>query len=341
MNASRPVPPAENALYQELVLEHKRAPRTSATWTPTQPGARPNPQCGDDCGEAAAMDGRLPTSASAARAARSAWPPSMMTEAVNRPRVAPPQALQQRFRAVLTGELEPEAAELGKLISLAGVRRYPSRIKCALLGWHALMHAMAPIPQPMPTSTPIPTPLRHPGRLHEPRPRQRVAAPCGAVERVPDGTPLELAEGSWAEITQALGSSFTLLAGGQLVRLAGRDADAIGRPPPQAPDIPADVAVDDVRELVWQTLKTCYDPEIPVDIVELGLVYGCELSPVDAEQVRVDIQLTLTAPGCGMGEILADEVADKVLALPRVAEVMSTWCSIRPGIARACPRRPN
>lgn len=141
------------------------------------------------------------------------------------------------------------------------------------------------------------------------------------VERVPDGTPLELAEGSWAEITQALGSSFTLLAGGQLVRLAGRDADAIGRPPPQAPTIPADVAVDDVRELVWQTLKTCYDPEIPVDIVELGLIYGCEVTPVDEAQVRVVIKLTLTAPGCGMGEILAEEVADKVLALPRVAEV--------------------
>ncbi len=141
------------------------------------------------------------------------------------------------------------------------------------------------------------------------------------VERVPDGTPLELASGTWAQVTQALGSSFTLVADGQLVRLQGRDADAIGREPPKAPVIPVDVAVDDVRDLVWQTLKTCYDPEIPVDIVELGLVYGCEVTPVDEAQVRVVIQLTLTAPGCGMGEILAEEVADKVLALPRVAEV--------------------
>ena len=92
------------------------------------------------------------------------------------------------------------------------------------------------------------------------------------VERVPDGTPIELATGTRAQVTQALGSSFTLVVDGQLVRLPGRDADAIGREPPQAPAIPADVAVDDVRELVWQTLKTCYDPEIPVDIVELGLV---------------------------------------------------------------------
>ena len=141
------------------------------------------------------------------------------------------------------------------------------------------------------------------------------------VERVPDGTPLELASGTWAQVTQALGSSFTLVADGQLVRLQGRDADAIGREPPKAPVIPVDVAVDDIRDLVWQTLKTCYDPEIPVDIVELGLVYGCEVTPVDEAQVRVVIQLTLTAPGCGMGEILAEEVADKVLALPRVAEV--------------------
>ena len=141
------------------------------------------------------------------------------------------------------------------------------------------------------------------------------------VERVPDGTPIELATGTRAQVTQALGSSFTLVVDGQLVRLPGRDADAIGREPPQAPAIPADVAVDDVRDLVWQTLKTCYDPEIPVDIVELGLVYGCDVTPLDAEQVRVVIRLTLTAPGCGMGEILANEVADKVLALPRVAEV--------------------
>lgn len=141
------------------------------------------------------------------------------------------------------------------------------------------------------------------------------------VERIPEGTAVELAAGAWGEVTQALGSSFTLVVDGQLVRLQGRDADAIGREPPAAPVIPADVAVDDVRALVWQTLKTCYDPEIPVDIVELGLVYGCELIPVDGEQVRVLIRMTLTAPGCGMGEILANEVADKVLALPRVAEV--------------------
>ena len=140
------------------------------------------------------------------------------------------------------------------------------------------------------------------------------------VERVPDGTPLELASGTWAQVTQALGSSFTLVADGQLVRLQGRDADAIGREPPKAPVIPVDVAVDDIRDLVWQTLKTCYDPEIPVDIVELGLVYVCDVLPMDDGQFKVSIKMTLTAPGCGMGEVIADEVCDKVLALPRVGE---------------------
>ena len=140
------------------------------------------------------------------------------------------------------------------------------------------------------------------------------------VERIPDGTPLELAPDTWAQVTQALGSSFTLVADGRLVRLPGRDADAIGREPPQAPAIPADVAVDDVRDLVWQTLKTCYDPEIPVDIVELGLVYACDVLPMDDGRFRVRIEMTLTAPGCGMGESIADEVCDKVLALPQVGE---------------------
>ena len=144
------------------------------------------------------------------------------------------------------------------------------------------------------------------------------------VECIPDGTPFELPEGFPAQITQALGASFTLLVDGQLMRLKGADADAIGKPVPKAdlaPTASTDSGPEGLRSLVWQTLKTCYDPEIPVDIVELGLVYGCDVTPLDAEQVRVVIRLTLTAPGCGMGEILANEVADKVLALPRVAEV--------------------
>lgn len=140
------------------------------------------------------------------------------------------------------------------------------------------------------------------------------------VERVPDGTPMQLPAGTQAEITQALGSNFTLHVAGQLVRLAGRDADAIGKPVPVAIEAHANVAQEEVKGLVWETLKTCYDPEIPVNIVELGLIYVCDVIPVDDEQVKVSIKMTLTAPGCGMGEAIANEVAEKVLALPRVAE---------------------
>jgi len=147
--------------------------------------------------------------------------------------------------------------------------------------------------------------------------RRNVEVAC-----VPDGTPAELPAGTLVQITQALGASFTLLVDGQLMRLAGADADAIGKPVPVAPVVVQAEGPEGVRAQVWQTLKTCYDPEIPVNIVELGLIYRCVLEPLeDTEKVRVVIDMTLTAPGCGMGEAIANEVCDKVLALPRVGEI--------------------
>jgi len=140
------------------------------------------------------------------------------------------------------------------------------------------------------------------------------------AELIPQGTPIELETGTLAEITQALGSNFTLHVEGQLVRLKGVDADAIGKPVPTQAAAndgePADLAAQ-----VHEVLKTCYDPEIPVDIVELGLIYGCDLAPMENGRTKVTIQLTLTAPGCGMGEALGNEVAEKVLALGGVGEV--------------------
>ncbi len=143
------------------------------------------------------------------------------------------------------------------------------------------------------------------------------------VECIPDGRPADLPAGIPAQITQALGGSFTLWVEGQLMRLRGADADAIGKPIPAvglAATAPTESGPDRVRSLVWQTLKTCYDPEIPVDIVELGLVYVCDVLPLDDGRFRVAIQMTLTAPGCGMGEAIASEVRDKLLALPQVGE---------------------
>ncbi len=142
-----------------------------------------------------------------------------------------------------------------------------------------------------------------------------------SVERVPDGTPMELPAGTTGQITQALGSSFTLVVGGQMVRLKGADADAIGKEPPALPQVPDNIRPEDMRDIVWQTLKTCYDPEIPIDIVELGLVYDCDVLPIDNGDYQVVIKMTLTAPGCGMGEVLTEEVAERVGMLPHVADV--------------------
>jgi probable FeS assembly SUF system protein SufT len=140
------------------------------------------------------------------------------------------------------------------------------------------------------------------------------------VELIPGGETYELEPDTICEITQALGSNFTLLVHGQLARLKGSDADAIGKPVPQV-EPEEDAAGLDLETRIWRTLATCYDPEIPVDIVELGLVYTCELTPMEDGRTRVKIEMTLTAPGCGMGEALAGEVANKVLALEGVGEV--------------------
>jgi len=143
---------AENDLYQEVVVEHKRAPRNFGHLAaPTHQARGTNPQCGDDLSvELDIQHGQVhDIRFSGQGCAICIASASMMSEAVKGHDVAAAQQLQQHFRAVLTGQAEPDSASLGKLISLAGVRRYPSRIKCVLLGWHALMHALAEAP-PMP-----------------------------------------------------------------------------------------------------------------------------------------------------------------------------------------------
>ena len=140
------------------------------------------------------------------------------------------------------------------------------------------------------------------------------------VETIPTGYPVELEAGQLAQITQALGSSFTLLVEGQLVRLRGSDADAIGKKDPTPVIDHGDVEAADVEPLVWEALRTCYDPEIPINIVDLGLVYEAVLKPREDGQRLVDVKMTLTAPGCGMGEILVDDVRNKLEQIPTVAE---------------------
>ena len=137
-------------LYQDVVVEHKRAPRHFGTLDQATHQARGrNPQCGDDVQvQLRIEDGRVEdVRFSGQGCAICIASASMMTDAVIGRDAEAARALQQHFRAVLTGQAEPDEASLGKLVSLAGVRRYPSRIKCALLGWHALMHALADQPQ--------------------------------------------------------------------------------------------------------------------------------------------------------------------------------------------------
>lgn len=142
-----------------------------------------------------------------------------------------------------------------------------------------------------------------------------------AVVLVPQGDRVTLPVGTVGYITQALGGSYTVFVDGNLFRIDGVDGDAIGKqatPPLQLPD---DADDDDVEALVWSQLRTCFDPEIPIDVVELGLVYVCDVSHRDDGMRKVEIKMTLTAPGCGMGEILVEDVRSKLELIPTLAEI--------------------
>ena len=142
---------------------------------------------------------------------------------------------------------------------------------------------------------------------------------CPAV-LVPQGDAVTLPAGTAGYITQALGGSFTVFVDGNLFRLAGADADAIGKVAPPPLELPEGAGDAEVEKMVWDQLRTCFDPEIPVNIDDLGLVYDCDLGR-DADGERtVAIRMTLTAPGCGMGDILVEDVRTKVEAVPTIVE---------------------
>jgi len=145
---------------------------------------------------------------------------------------------------------------------------------------------------------------------------------CDAV-LIPAGTQVTLPAGQQVTITQALGGSYTCYVEGSLVRIASEDADALGKFTQQDTSddkaLTGDGTVDE--KLVWEQLATCYDPEIPINIVELGLIYECNIVPLPEGGNRVDIKMTLTAPGCGMGAILQQDVEGKVRSVPNVTDV--------------------
>lgn len=152
-----------------------------------------------------------------------------------------------------------------------------------------------------------------------------VSRTCEAV-MIPSGEMVLVPQGAQATITQSLGGTYTLITDrGLMVRVSGREVEAIGKTPSEVPQADAGEAFtpEKLEELVWDQLKTCYDPEIPVNIVDLGLVYLCELNVSEDGRQDVKIKMTLTAPGCGMGPVLGSDVKSKIESLPgiRAAEV--------------------
>jgi probable FeS assembly SUF system protein SufT len=140
---------------------------------------------------------------------------------------------------------------------------------------------------------------------------------------IPSGDKITLIKGTLIRITQALGGDYTLYVNGNLVKLSGKDADAIGK------EVKEDISnVNKINngeyseELVWEQLRTCYDPEIPVNIVDLGLIYDLSKKGNKKDGYRLKIKMTLTAPGCGMGPSIAQDVENKVMALPGIKDIL-------------------
>lgn len=140
------------------------------------------------------------------------------------------------------------------------------------------------------------------------------------VVLVPQGDKVVLPAGSVGYITQALGGSFTVFVEGNLFRLAGGDADAIGKQPPAPLELPEGATDEDVEAMAWRQLRTCFDPEIPINVVDLGLIYQCEVLRADDGGRSIQVRMTLTAPGCGMGEVLVEDVRTKLELIPTVGE---------------------
>jgi probable FeS assembly SUF system protein SufT len=138
------------------------------------------------------------------------------------------------------------------------------------------------------------------------------------VTQIPSGIPHRLPAGTRVRLMQALGGSYTVMTDiGYMVRIDAKDADALGlTPSAAAAEVPAEFS----EKLVWDQLRTVYDPEIPVNVVDLGLIYSCQTAPVE-EGNRIEIKMTMTAPGCGMSDVLKADIQRKLSVLPSVKEV--------------------
>jgi probable FeS assembly SUF system protein SufT len=142
---------------------------------------------------------------------------------------------------------------------------------------------------------------------------------CEAIE-IPSGIKRVLPSGTRVRISQFLGTGYTVMSDmGCMFRIDGKDADALGLTPPSETKTVAEGAFKD--QMVWDQLKTVYDPEIPVNIVDLGLIYSCKITAHEQGGKKIDIKMSMTAPGCGMGNVLKADVESKVSRLPEVKQV--------------------
>ncbi len=153
--------------------------------------------------------------------------------------------------------------------------------------------------------------------------KQAVLSRDTNVVQIPSGDAMTLLSGTAVTITQTLGGNYTVITDqGFMVRIGGKDADSIGEKLPDVIQIDTDqITKDNVEKNVWQQLQSVYDPEIPVSIVELGLVYRMDLSELAPHEFKADVEMTLTAPGCGMGQVLRDDVEQRVKDVPGVKQV--------------------
>jgi probable FeS assembly SUF system protein SufT len=151
-----------------------------------------------------------------------------------------------------------------------------------------------------------------------------ISREVGAIQ-IPDGTRTVIAEGTKVLITQQLGGSLTVMTDrGAMYRIDERNADALGKevsadPGPSEQEASAPDG-ETLEQLIWTHMRRCFDPEIPVNIVDLGLIYDCQILPQDEGNYRVEIKMTLTAPGCGMGPVLAEDVRSRIDEIPGVRE---------------------
>ena len=148
-----------------------------------------------------------------------------------------------------------------------------------------------------------------------------VSRNCDAT-LIPSGEKIKLIKGTHVKITQALGGDYTIYVNGNLMKLSGKDADAIGKKVEVIKQSKIDKIPDNLDEdLIWEQLKTCYDPEIPVNIVDLGLIYDLKIEK-SKKGFSINVKMTLTAPGCGMGPSIAQDAENKIRTINGVSDVL-------------------